>query len=329
MTEALLDQAQQGDPDAFERLVEPYRHELLLHCYRMAGTLQDAEDLLQDTLLRAWLALNRYEARASMRTWLYKIATNVCLDHLKSAPIRRLVPVVPPMGEHDMPSLTPDLETVWIDPLPDAWWVGIAPDPEAAFSVSESVSLAFMTVIQNLPPRQRAMVVLCDVLNFSASEAALFLNTTESAVKSALARARRTLTAHDPAFAPPLAGDERQLLDQYLAAWTTHDIPKLLQLINHDAIITMPPMGVWYQGASGVARFLGTVAFGDARARYQMQAVRASGQPAVATYNADGSAFCLQVLTLHPSGIGEIDFFIQPRLFAAFGLPLTMPPGAV
>lgn len=329
-TESLLERARRGDADAFASLVEPHRRELLVHCYRMAGTLEDAEDLLQDTFLKAWLALNRYESRASLRTWLYRIATNACLDLLKSAPRRRLTPLTPLLSEVDVPSLTPDLDTTWINPLPDSWWLGAAAETEAAFSLRESVSLAFVTMIQQLPARQRAILLLCDVLSFSAIEAAEFVGATPSAVNSALLRARRALRQADRASLTGVAEDDQRLLDQYLAAWTDRDIPRLLQLINHDAIIAMPPMSAWYRGRLDIAAFYRSVVFPAAEVRWAARAIRANGQPALAVYHADGPAFCLQVLTPRAGGIQQIIFFIMPELFPAFRLPsnLSAGPGA-
>ncbi|MBL8164232.1 MAG: RNA polymerase subunit sigma-70 [Anaerolineae bacterium] len=322
----LLSRARGGDSDGFNLLVEPYRRELLVYCYRMVGTLQDAEDLLQDILLRAWLNLNRYESRASLRTWLYRIATNACLDLLKSAPMRRLVPLTPAIADAALPSLTPDLELHWIEPLPESWYSGLDADPELHYSQQESISLAFIAMIQKLPIRQRAILILRDVLNWQAQEVAQFLDSTPSAVNSALLHARKTLQSETVPAVRPLASAEQHLLDRYLKAWNQRDIPGLLHLLRDDVVITMPPMRAWYNGSLGAQHFLQSVVF-PSGAAWLLRATRANGQPAFALYQRTPTgyaAFCLQALRTDGERIVQIDHFVMPPLFARFGLPSVM-----
>lgn len=260
----LLAAAQAGDERAFRRLVEPYRHALEVHCYRMLGSSQDAEDLVQETLLRAWLALARFEPRAQIQTWLYRIATNACLDELERRP-RRAQPVDP----------FPD------SPLPES----AAPtyDPAARYAIREGMELALLRAIQELPGRQRAVLIFRDVLGWTAPEVAGVLESTVAAVNSALQRARATVDQHAPASPPATDATERQLLERYVTAFEHDDMDGLVLLLREDAVLRMPPQPS-VVGALAIARFFReTAGQGDLR-RFRLTPIRANGRPAVAIY---------------------------------------------
>lgn len=326
--------ARDGDPDAFPRLVEPYRRELLVHCYRILGSLDDAEDLLQETLLRAWRSLGGFEGRASLRSWLYKIATNACLDALASRR-RRVLPTTTWADSDPRDELpAPVNEPIWLQPLPD-WLVDErrSINPAARYDAIESVRLAFLVALQNLPGRQRAVLILRDVLGWSATDVADQLNMTSVAVNSALQRARATMARRQVDLAseqivPVL--DERlsQTLTRYVEAWEGADVNALVALLQEDAIITMPPLPVWFRGRENFRRFLEEFLFvGDARGRFRMVATRANGCPAFAVYRRDEHAVyrpsALQVLTMRSGLVAVVDDFLvtDDALFAKFGLP--------
>jgi RNA polymerase sigma-70 factor, ECF subfamily len=269
----LLDRARDGDGEAFRELVAPYQRELHVHCYRMLGSVQDAEDTLQDTLLSAWQGLAGFEGRASLRTWLYRVATSRCLDARRSAR-RRPRAAGTPVDDPEMADLVPPEptrlgEVLWLEPYPDDLLAGLAdaaPGPEARYESAESISLAFITAIQLLPPRQRATLVLRDVLGFRASETAQLLGTTEESVTSALKRARaalerRQLSAQrrEPPPAPDSAA-ERNLLRRLTAAFETADVDGIVALLTDDAWFTMPPLPLEYQGPELAGRFLAATA---------------------------------------------------------------------
>ena len=290
----LLEQAQAGDDAAFGQLLRPYRRELQVHCYRMLGSVQDAEDVLQETLLAAWRDLPRFERRSSLRTWLYRIATHRCLNALRSARRR-------PRADWPPPGLTPPEpsrlgEVLWLEPYPDAFLDGL-PDstrsPEARYEARESVSLAFITAVQLLPPRQRAVLILRDVLGFPARDVAQMLETTEESVTSALKRGRATVQENRPAreeLAPP-AGSvaEQELVAQLTRAYEMADIDELITLLTEDVLLTMPPAPLEYAGRELVARFLTTVVF-EPGLRFRMIPARANGQPALGVYAREPSA---------------------------------------
>src|SRR5258708_840516 len=261
VTMDLLARAQAGDGDAFAQLVDPYRRELQVHCYRFLGSAHDAEDALQDTLLSAWQGLAGFEGRASVRTWLYQVATSRCLDALRSA--RRRPPVSPPMAGLDPPEPTRLGEVLWLEPYPDVMLEGLAdsaPGPEARYDALESISLAFIRALQLLPPRQRAALILRDVLGFHASETARILGSTEESVTSALKRARATLEREHsgervPA-PPPQSAAERQLVERLTTAFEAADVDGIISLLTEDAWLTMPPLPLEYQGRERAAQFL-------------------------------------------------------------------------
>lgn len=327
--------AQAGDPHEFGHLTEPYRRELQLHCYRLLGSLHEAEDLVQETLLRAWRRLDTYEGRASFRAWLYKIATNACLDTLDKRPRRALPTATHPPSEPDQPPAPPLADPIWLEPFPDELLPETAAaSPEARYAVRESISLAFLAALQLLPPRQRAVLILRDVLDWRASEVAELLDMTVSAANSALHRARTTLAQHYQAGLtnPPTPADETMLalLDRYMRAWETADIAALIALLKEDAVLSMPPSSAWYQGRDAIAAFLVAVPFAQPQPdQWRTRPVRANGQPAVAFYQRDEHnsgyrAFAIQVVTLTQAGIADMTTFINPALFAAFDLPAEL-----
>ena len=334
LNEAALSRIRAGDESAFQALVEPYRRELHVHCYRLLGSLQDAEDMVQETLLAAWRGLNTFEARASLRTWLYRIATNRCLNALRDR--RRRPREIPSMAEP--PSPTRLAEPMWLDPYPDALLEGLAdsaPGPEASYETREALGLAFATGLQHLPPRQRAALVLREVLGFRTAEVAEMLETSEASVKAALQRARATLDELVPAQdreTVPLPGSarERELVSRFAAAVEQGDTPGLIALLTDDAWLTMPPQPFQYQGGEAIARFIARER-GDRRgANLRLVSTRANGQPAFGCYLPDphaliARAYGMLVLTLREDRVSAVTWFGERSLFAYFGLPRTLP----
>jgi len=332
-TADLIAKARAGDGDAFRELTEPHLRELQVHCYRMLGSFQDAEDALQNTLLTAWQSLAGFEGRASIRTWLYKIATNRCLDARRAASRR-------PAREWDMsqfepPVPTPREEAVWLQPFPDALLegaVGGPPGPEAHYEQAEAISLAFVTALQALPPRQVAVLILRDVLGFHASEVADMLNSSVESVNSALKRARASLHRRQPAAAghppPPAAGSpaEDALVAKFARAWQAADLDALVALLTDDVFIAMPPMPFGYEGRDAVTRFCASL-FGAGR-RFDLVPARANGQPAFGAYlrAPDGTrhATAFYVLTLTGDQIRALTRF-EASVLPWFGLPRSLP----
>jgi RNA polymerase sigma-70 factor, ECF subfamily len=329
-----------ADPREFSHLTERYRRELQAHCYRIMGSLHDAEDLVQETYLRAWRRLDSYEGRSSIRAWLYKIATNACFDALAKRPRRALVPVgQPPANPHDppAPAIT---EPVWLEPFPDEWLAELemenASGPEASYAAHESITLAFMVALQALPPRQRAVLILRDVLDWQAREVAEMLDLTVSAVNSALHRARVTLARnyHRDGLnaAPSLPSDPalQAVLDRYVRAWEAADVAMLVSLLKEDASLAMPPSPTWFQGRAAIGAFFESMIFsGNAPGTWRLQPTRANGQPAFGVYQRAESgvyrAFSLQILTLSAGAdaerVGAITSFLQPDWLRYFKLP--------
>jgi RNA polymerase sigma-70 factor (TIGR02960 family) len=332
MSERLLSRARDGDELAFRELTDPFRRELELHCYRILGSLQDAEDMLQETLLAAWRGLDDFEGRASLRTWLYRIATNRCLNLLRSK-ARRPAEEVPPMPEPTPP--TRRSEPLWLQPYPDILLEGLpdsAPGPAARYETKEATALAFVAGLQRLPPLQRTALVLRDVLGFSADESATILETTEASVKGALQRARVALAERriDASRAPvPGSPPERKLIGRFAEAVERGDTKAVVALLADDAWVTMPPYPFEYQGKEAITLFL------DHRARLRgaplrVVPTRANGQPAFGCYLDDRHApiarpFGFFVLTLEGERISAITFFSDTSVFARFGLPRTLP----
>jgi len=333
LTEPLLARARKGDEEAFRELIDPYRHELQFHCYRILGSLQDAEDLLQETLLAAWRGLDGFEERASLRAWLYRIATNRCRNALRDR--GRRPPAPEPVIEPPAP--TRRSEPIWLEPYPDILLDGIpgtAPGPDVRYETREAVGLAFIAALQRLPPRQRVVLVLRDVLGFHVAEVADMIDTTETAVKAALQRARATLEARLPATSrerAPLPGSPRELevVRHFVAALENGDINGVVSLLTNDAWLTMPPEPYEYQGHTAIATFLhhrAPLLGGHLR----LVATRANGQPAFGCYVPDTQAeivrgYGLLVVNLEGDDIAAITWFSDRSLFPHFGLPRTLP----
>jgi RNA polymerase sigma-70 factor, ECF subfamily len=311
-----------GDVD-FLAQADPYRRELLAHCYRMLGSVHDAEDLVQETYIRAWKSFEKFENRSSLRTWLYRIATNVCLTALDG---RERRPLPAGLGNPDSdPSdpLNEQNEVPWLEPFPDA------DDPASIVASKESIRLALIAALQHLPPRQRAVLILRDVLKWRAAEVADALDTSTAAVNSILQRARAQLDQVAPSedkVIEPTAADQRELLDKYVSAFEAKDVKAIVALFTRDAIFDMPPYAVWYRGRENIARHLAfTCPVGPGEMR--LVPVCANGQPGFGTYwRQDGvhKAFNLVVLTLSAEGITHSTSFFDQSLFAKFGLPLEL-----
>jgi RNA polymerase sigma-70 factor (TIGR02960 family) len=336
VTQELLDRARAGDAAAFAELTEPFRQELQLHCYRIMGTAADSEDLVQDTLLSAWRAVVGFRGQASVRTWLYRIATNRCLNALRDRD-RRPAPATLPSSGPVPPTPSRIGEVMWLEPYPDHLLAEAGhqvPGPEARIESRESISLAFIAAVQTLPPRQRAILVLRDVLGFGGIEAASMLDTTQDAVASGLKRARATLasrTQGERARRPPLPGSgaEQRVVTAFVHAFENGDVPALVSLLTDDAWLTMPPVPLEYQGHAAIAAFL--TEFGFRRyAGYRLIPARANGQPAFGRYIRDpraglAHAAGLTVLSLDGGKIDQVTSFLGHDLTARFGLPRTLP----
>ena len=337
--------AKNGDKDQYSELAEPYRRELQIHCYRILGSLQEADDLVQETFLRAWRRLDTYQGRASFRAWLYKIATNACLDVLDQRHSRRLLPMdIHPASDPNARIDPPPSETYWLEPFPDDWLVDqTAANPEARYSLYESVSLAFLTALQALPPRQRAALILTDVLDWSAREVAELLETSISSVNSALHRARVTLAkhyhSHVQEMPTKIEPDERtqKLLDEYVEAWQTADIAGLVALLKKDAILTMPPSPSWYRGKNAIRIFAARTVFADngmfagkAKDRWKLLPLHANAQPGFAIYQraeaGDYHFSGIHVLTVKARQLTQITCFMDPSFSPYFGVSPTITP---
>ena len=335
MSGRLLTRAAQGDEDAFGELTNPYRRELQAHCYRILGSMQDAEDVLQETLMGAWRGLERFEQRASLRAWLYRIATNRCLNALRDAG-RRPPPAL------DLPFGTPEPtrvgEPTWLEPYPDILLEGVldaSPGPDARYEIRETVELAFIAALQHLPPRQRAALVLRDVLGFHAAEVADMLDSSVDSIKSALKRARATLEQRMPptdrARCPlPDSPGERELVRRFADAFQADDINGLVALLTEDVWLTMPPTMLEYQGPTLIASFLRENVTWRRGQRYRLVPTRANTQPAFGCYRTDAQAPIahatgLVVLTLEGERIAAITQFMNPGILSRFGLPRTLP----
>jgi RNA polymerase sigma-70 factor (ECF subfamily) len=327
-----------GDPEAFRRLADPYTRELHLHCYRMLGSFQDAEDAVQETLLRAWRHLATFEGRSSLRAWLYRIATNVCLQQGRR---RQTDPasLPPALAEAVARSTEP---AITLSPYPDAWLDEVATtvdEPAAAYDLRESVQLAFLSAVQLLPPRQRAVLILRDVLGWSAAEVADALDATTASVNGALARARATLAQQRTAGrlqtgrVAPTDEVERSLVRRYVEAWEAVDIAKLVGLLKREVVLTMPPLPLRYTGREALAEFFTTIPAGGALDRFRFLPTRANRQPALASYrrDADGQtyrAWGMFVLSLDGDAIAEITVFFDRGLPPLFGLPTEIASDA-
>jgi RNA polymerase sigma-70 factor (ECF subfamily) len=308
--------------------------------------LHDAEDAVQETMLRAWRRFDTFTFRGpeSLRSWLYTIATNISLDALKKRSPRTLPTTASPAADPEKPVTSKSIESLWLDPFPDAWLVSAeeqAEDPEAHYTRAESVSLAFLVALQLLPPRQRAILILSDVLDWRANEIAHLLEISVSAVNSALHRARVTLEKNYSTRKPEMAlvssadATTNTLLARYVNAWETDDITGLVTLLKEDAIFNMPPIPSWYQGREAIRTILLAIAFqSGVQNQWRLYPTHANGQPAFVVYQADESkrsyqAYAVQVVTLdssqlHQRQIATITTFLNPELVAAFGFPLHL-----
>jgi RNA polymerase sigma-70 factor (ECF subfamily) len=311
-------------------MVEPYQRELQVHCYRFLGSIQDAEDMVQETLLTAWRSLDGFEQRAALRTWLYRIATSRCLNALRAASRR---PAVDRPLRFDPPEPTRLAEVTWLEPYPDILLESLpdkAPGPHARYEAKEAISLAFVTALQVLPPRQRAALILRDVLGFSTNEVAGMLESSEQSVASALKRARATLAVHAVRAAPTAdSAAERRLVDAFARAFEEGDVDRVVALLTDDAWVTMPPLPMEYQGRELAARFLSVACQARRSGGPRLVATRANGQPAFGSYTRDAQtgifhATGVLVLTLAGERISALTRFDNSAL-ARFGLPRTLP----
>lgn len=332
--EAFHDQllaAQSGNQEAFKTLTDPYYRELITHCYRMLGSLQDAEDQVQETLIRAWRKLASFEGRGSFRAWLYKIATNSCLDLLKVR-VRRVLPPALRQASSPQEVLPPVLDPIWLEPFPDELLAPVNTTPEMRYEAHETITLAFVTALQMLTPRQRAVLILCDVLDWSIGDAAGMMDTTTSAVNSMLYRARSKLSLRYSKSKQTvrqeieLDSETRQLLHDYVQAWESADVDGLMVLLKEDATFPMPPLPLWYQGRAAIGEFVSRVILaGDAKGRWILQPVGANAQPSYAWYRKDEAtgnyqAYAIQVLTIQDGLVADVTTFGYPNLFPFFGL---------
>jgi RNA polymerase sigma-70 factor (TIGR02960 family) len=333
MTQAVqtaLHRARTGDEDAFRQLTDPYRRELQVHCYRIAGSVQDAEDLLQETMLAAWRGIDQFEGRASLRAWLYRIATNRSLNALRASGRR---PEEVPSRLSELPEPTRIGEPLWLEPYPDVM-LELDALPDARYDAKESIALAFVTALQHLPPRQRAVLVLREVLGFGAGEVAEMLDTTEVSVNSALQRARTTLEARLPApdreRAPlPRSPRERELVERFVEAFANDDVDGVVALLTDDALLTMPPEPLEYEGPDAIGNFLRDRFGARGPTRKRVIATRANGQPAFGYYIEDPQCPVarwsgLIVLTLEADRISALTRFADSGIAAGFGLPRTL-----
>jgi len=331
VTEELLTRAQTGDSEAFRELTDPYRRELQVHCYRFLGSVQDAEDLVQETMVAAWRGLQRFEGRSSLRAWLYRIASNRCLNALRDRDRRATTmstgldgTFVPPTGTlHDEPA--------WLEPLPEAVLEESSPGPEARWEAKESISLAFIAAMQHLPPRQRVILLLRDVLGYRAAEVADMLDTTEDSVNGLLKRARATLADRYPPgrraqAALPASGRDRELADRFADALQRGDMNAVLDMLTQDAWFNMPPEPYVWRGRETVTRFLAERFSGH---RYRLVPTTANGQPAFGLYlfeehTSVAHAHGLVVLTFAGEKISVVTRFLDTGMFSRFGLPRTL-----
>ncbi len=333
MTADLIERARAGDGAAFGQLIEPHRRELMVHCYRMLGSAQDAEDALQETMLAAWRGFSGFEGRSSVRTWLYRVATSRCLNALRSA--SRRPPVVSEPPRVDPPEPTRLGEVLWLEPLPDTALERLAdsaPGPEARYEASEAISLAFVTALQLLAPRQRAVLILRDVLGYPAREVAGLLDATEESVTSALKRARAAIrqrlatTAGQPPAPAPGSAEEQDLVTRFTRAFESGDVAGIVALMTEDAWLRMPPLPLEYRGREPVLRFFTAVWQGRS---YRLVPARANGQPAFGVYSRDPQAEVarangLLVATLAGHQMSALTRF-ETSVLARFGLPRMLP----
>ena len=330
----LLHRAQTGDNEAFAELVSVWRAELHMHCYRMLGSLDDADDAVQETLIRSWRAIGSFQPDAPLRAWLYRIATNVCLTLL--AKRKRQAPVASLSTDND----DGKDDAMRLDPYPDLWLSDLPrhlAGPETTIDREESVRLAFVAAVQTLPARQRAVLLMRDVLGFPAAEVAQTLSLTVAGANSLLQRARSNLNRERMAgrisreHGEVSSGSERKIIDRFVEAWQATDIPGIVSLLSDDALLTMPPEPLRVVGRDAVGGFLATVPAGGRLGQFRLVPMRANRQPALALYLRDEAcspflAHAIMVLSIDASGITSLTRFADPALFARFDLPAILDP---
>jgi RNA polymerase sigma-70 factor, ECF subfamily len=328
------------DQTAFVAQIETYRRELNVHCYRLMGSIQDADDMVQETLLRAWRRRESIEEISSLRAWLYKVATNICLDALKRRPKRRIPATHQAEAAPTEPILPEIVDPIWLDPYPDTPFLAANEQhPEDLVVEREDITLAFIVVLHQLPPRQRAVLLLRDVLDWSASEVAALLDTTIPAVKSALHRARSILAQSrvnpDADLSWRIDSTTEAQLSAYVAAWETADIDAFVRLLKDEATFSMPPIPAWYRGKETIRVLVTRTVFGgQARGRWRLLPTCANGQPAFGVYRQTSNrrlyaAYGIQVLRLVDHAISDVITFRDPALVVRFGLPSTLPETTV
>jgi len=336
---ALIDAARSGDEDAYAALVEPHRRELRAHCYRMLGSAHDAEDAVQDALLRAWRGLPRFEGRSSTRSWLYKITTNACLNAIARQPKGRVLPMdFGPAGDPHDGAGTPLVESVWVEPYPDADLplADTFAAPDARYDRRESVELAFVAALQHLPPNQRAALIMREVLGFSAKESADTLDTSVASINSALQRARKTIDDKLPERSQQTtlrALDDdavRALVERYVDAWERNDVAGVVAMLTEDATFAMPPNLAWFRGREAIAAFLPTGPMSRPR---RFRPIRANGQLAFGTYiwEPELDRFrpnSIHLIDLRGAQICAMTAFLDQAVFPGFGLPDHLPAGS-
>lgn len=310
-----------GNNEAFSALVEPYRKPLLIHCYRLSGSLDDAEDLVQETFLRAWGKLKSFERQGSFRNWLYVIATRLWLDEARKRKKRILLPLDGDPADPDSPPRPATSPASWLDPLPESWLISFDPSPEFSYERRESISFAFMVALQKLNARQRVVLILREVFNWSAEEVADALGLTVDSVNNLLYRARKNLEGSPHKEVPP----PKHNLKQFVNAWESGDIHSLIQLLHEKATFAMPPMGVWYAGRESIQRALQNFVFMPG-VTWRLVPTSANGHPAFGIYRAEGEhyqAFGLLLPIFAEDKIVEVTAFLSPQLVARFDLPET------
>jgi RNA polymerase sigma-70 factor (ECF subfamily) len=318
--------------DAFLQLVAPHRSALRLHCYRMLGSSHDSDDAVQETLARAWRARDSLEDATALRSWLYRIATNACLDELRNRKQRPLPSdVVPPASDPNAPPVRASPEVTWLEPFPDAWLAGVSREPEAAYELKESVALAFVAALQCLSAQQRAVLLLRDVIGMPAEETAAALGMSVPAANSALHRARTALRDRVRGTGQEGAGErtavdatsdvDEELLGKYIRAWESLDLPALVALLHDDITATMPPSPTWLRGKAGTSAFMAALPFRVlATTGVRVIRISANGQPALAFYSG-GTLHAVQVLRLREGRVYELHHFCDEESFRVFGLP--------
>lgn len=317
----MIKTASEGDSQAFDLLVEPHRKPLLVHCYRLSGSLDDAEDIVQETFLRAWNKLKSFDGNGPFRNWLYVIATRLWLDEYRKRKKRILLPIEGDPSDPRLPP-QPDFSASFLDPLPDSWLSGTGPSPEFSYERRESISLAFMVALHKLNARQRTVLILREVFNWSAEETAAALSLTVDSVNNLLYRARKNLEAspYEETSTPKVH------LDQFVQAWEAGDIPSLVRLLHQKATFAMPPMRVWYAGRESIQLALQNLVFAPG-VKWKLMPTQANGNPAFAIYRSDGGAyhaFGVLLPIFNGDGIIEITAFLSPQLVSRFGLDLNL-----